>query len=83
MHVRRRLSEGLLDGFSGILDARSISVAGYFELARPEIERAFEILGPALMVDFMEQHPDLIDTETLEIWARIDDKDGGSENDGG
>jgi hypothetical protein len=34
-----------------------------------EIVRAFELLAPSLMVDFLEAHPELVNRYALRLWA--------------
>lgn len=39
-------------------------------MPRPtEIVRAFELLAPGLMVDFLEAHPELVNRYALRLWA--------------
>lgn len=34
-----------------------------------EIVRAFELLAPGLMVDFLEAHPEIVNRYALRLWA--------------
>jgi hypothetical protein len=39
-------------------------------MPRPaEIVRAFELLAPGLMVDFLEAHPEIVNRYALRLWA--------------
>lgn len=39
-------------------------------MPRPtEIVRAFELLAPGLMVDFLNAHPELVNRYALRVWA--------------
>jgi hypothetical protein len=45
-----------------------------FNLARPEIIRACELLVPGLLVDFLAENKEILHTDRLNSWAADPDK---------
>jgi len=59
--VRERLDKGALDELPQRLKEHEVAVSGeLWQLAKPEMKRAIELLVPGLMVDFLIQNPQLL-----------------------
>jgi hypothetical protein len=69
-HIRSQITGGLLEELQKRIEEHQIEAPRFFDLARIEIERAIELLGPGLLVDFLSCHPCLITPERLSAWAK-------------
>jgi hypothetical protein len=69
-HIRFRLADGLLEELQKRIEEHQIETAGFFDLAKNEIEQSMYLLGPGLLVDFLSYHPSLITPDRLRAWAK-------------